>query len=284
MDSSLKEIRDRIAARKEELDITYQDIADRTGMSKSTIQRYVTGDIGNLGLDKLKILASALEVSPSYLMGWEDPNIEFVDLSKSVLIPVVGSIPAGVPLQYLVLTNSLKKAKEAVDAGCIVLTEDYTIPLHMDSIRGVVDATGNPVFGARLAVDSIDAGKDFITLNVETDSVIGPTLLERAQEKGVIYTGSAGDEPGAIVELSEFALGIGFDLLVVGKGKNNALNRYAVEEDVAEEAKAKGLSPRILTSFVDATNTMIELTCAGNALGFIPDVPGKIRTYPNKII
>ena len=76
------------------------------------------------------------------------------------------------------------------------------------------------------------------------------------------------------MELSEFALGIGFDLLVVGKGKNNALNRYAVEEDVAEEAKAKGLSPRILTSFVDATNTMIELTCAGNALGFIPDVPG----------
>ena len=94
-------------------------------------------------------------------------------------------LAAGVPLQYLVLTNSLKKAKEAVDAGCIVLTEDYTIPLHMDSIRGVVDATGNPVFGARLAVDSIDAGKDFITLNVRRILLSVPHCLKGHKKRAL---------------------------------------------------------------------------------------------------
>lgn len=72
MGNSLKDIRKRILDRKEELNLSYQDLSDRTGLSKSTLQRYTTGDIGNLGLDKLELLAKALEVSPSYLMGWED--------------------------------------------------------------------------------------------------------------------------------------------------------------------------------------------------------------------
>ena len=102
MDNSLEKIRNRISVRKDELNLSYQDMSDKTGLSKSTLQRYVTGDIGNLGLDKLEMLAKALDVSPSYLMGWEEhSNIKPIDLSDSISIPVVGRIPAGVPLEAI---------------------------------------------------------------------------------------------------------------------------------------------------------------------------------------
>lgn len=38
-------------------------------------------------------------------------------------------------------------------------------------------------------------------LNVEADVVIGPILNKFAQNAGVVYTGTAGDEPGVVKEL-----------------------------------------------------------------------------------
>ncbi|OEF96162.1 hypothetical protein BHF68_10270 [Desulfuribacillus alkaliarsenatis] len=52
------------------LNLSYQDLAEKTGISKSTLQRYETGAIKSLGVDKLEILAEALKTTPAYLMGW----------------------------------------------------------------------------------------------------------------------------------------------------------------------------------------------------------------------
>ncbi|WP_317722951.1 helix-turn-helix domain-containing protein [Clostridium tetani] len=68
---NMKEIINRIKTRRNELMLSYQDLADKTGLSKSTLQRYETGAIKNMPLDKLDVLAKALNVSPAYLMGWE---------------------------------------------------------------------------------------------------------------------------------------------------------------------------------------------------------------------
>ncbi|BDR86086.1 helix-turn-helix transcriptional regulator [Clostridium tetani] len=73
---NMKEIINRIKTRRNELMLSYQDLANKTGLSKSTLQRYETGAIKNMPIDKLDILAKALNVSPAYLMGWEEslPN------------------------------------------------------------------------------------------------------------------------------------------------------------------------------------------------------------------
>ncbi|WP_243238901.1 helix-turn-helix domain-containing protein [Clostridium botulinum] len=71
-EQSMIEIINRIKSRRNELMLSYQDLADKTGLSKSTLQRYETGSIKNMPLDKLGILAKALNVSPAYLMGWEE--------------------------------------------------------------------------------------------------------------------------------------------------------------------------------------------------------------------
>ena len=68
----MQDIINRIKERRIELDMSYQDLSDKTGISKSTLQRYETGFIKNLSIDKLEILAKALRVSPGYLMGWEE--------------------------------------------------------------------------------------------------------------------------------------------------------------------------------------------------------------------
>lgn len=68
----INDIVKRIKNRRSELMLSYQDLADKTGLNKSTLQRYETGTIKNMPLDKLEVLANALEISPAYLMGWQD--------------------------------------------------------------------------------------------------------------------------------------------------------------------------------------------------------------------
>lgn len=72
----MKNIIAKIKKRRTDLNMSYQELANKTGLSKSTLQRYETGAIKNMPIDKLEILASALNVSPAYLMGWENTNIK----------------------------------------------------------------------------------------------------------------------------------------------------------------------------------------------------------------
>lgn len=91
----------RIKKRRLELEYSFQDLADKTNMSKSTLQRYETGAIRNLPLDKLEVLASALQTTPSYLMGWEDTTEEPKPKRKGIAIPVLGHVAAGIPIEMI---------------------------------------------------------------------------------------------------------------------------------------------------------------------------------------
>lgn len=96
-------IMQRISDRRKELDMSYQTLSDKTGISKSSLQRYETGYIKNMPLDKLKIMASALNCSPSYLMGWDntsqgDSIHSNKPVNKTRLIPLVGTVACGNPI------------------------------------------------------------------------------------------------------------------------------------------------------------------------------------------
>ena len=66
------EFKDLIKTRRLEIGKTLEEIGNIVGVSKTTVQRWESGDIANLRRDKIAQLAIALEVSPAYLMGWED--------------------------------------------------------------------------------------------------------------------------------------------------------------------------------------------------------------------
>ena len=198
----------------------------------------------------------------------------------------IALIDSGISEDKIINTDSYDEAYEALNKGFVVVSSNYRLAYKLLQITAVVDATGNPPFGAELAAKSIQYHKHFITLNVECDAVVGPILYDMAKKAGVVYTGIAGDEPGSIIDLCDFAYGIGLEILVAAKGKNNPLDNYANAEILKDQAKEKGLSPRMLTSFVDGTNTMIELNSVCNCLGFLPDTFGchGITTSPETAV
>ncbi|AZV58858.1 helix-turn-helix transcriptional regulator [Clostridium sp. AWRP] len=68
------EINEKIKSRREELGLTLQEIGEYLGVSKATVQRYESGEIKNLKLGTIEKLAQVLKISPSYLMGWDEPE------------------------------------------------------------------------------------------------------------------------------------------------------------------------------------------------------------------
>ena len=85
----------RIQQRRKELGLSYQELADSTGISKSTLQRYETGSIKNIPLDKLDVLAEGLQTTALFILGkTEQNNAEFID-TGICRVPVFDSVSAG---------------------------------------------------------------------------------------------------------------------------------------------------------------------------------------------
>jgi predicted homoserine dehydrogenase-like protein len=166
------------------------------------------------------------------------------------------------------------KADELIGNGRYIATHSTELLLQLNNLDVIVEATGIPEIGARVCYQTIQAGKHIVNMNVEADATIGYYLGTLAKEKGVVYTLAAGDEPGSIKEIFDFADALGFEIVTVGKGKNNPLDRTANPDHVAKKAKANKMSAKMLASFVDGTKTMVEMTSIGNATGFAPEVRG----------
>jgi predicted homoserine dehydrogenase-like protein len=171
-------------------------------------------------------------------------------------------------------SKTSEKIDQTVKKGKIIVSDDLDILFALDCVDIIIDATGNPRAGAYIVYNAVLHKKHIVTLNVETDAVIGPGLKKLADEAGVIYTVSAGDEPSALKELYDFADALGLEIIAAGKGKNNPLDRYANPKTLRDYAQSKGSSPRMMTSFVDGTKSMIEMACLSNSTGLVPDCRG----------
>lgn len=81
------DIHKRIKSRREECQLTVEEVASALGVSRSTIYRYESSEILNIGLDKLEPLARVLHTTPEYLMGWTDDPIDYDDGELIAEIP-----------------------------------------------------------------------------------------------------------------------------------------------------------------------------------------------------
>ncbi|MGQ9780332.1 MAG: NAD(P)H-dependent oxidoreductase [Bacillota bacterium] len=181
---------------------------------------------------------------------------------------------AGYARADIIEAKTPREADEAARRGRPVVTEDGFLLTKMDEVDVLIEATGNPGVGARLAWEAITNGKHIVMMNVETDVTVGPILNRLARQVGVVYTLSAGDEPGAIMELYDFCDALGLRVVCAGKGKNNPVNFDATPDMYAEEAARRDLTPEMLVEFIDGSKTMIEMAAVANATGLVPDVPG----------
>lgn len=181
---------------------------------------------------------------------------------------------AGINDADVAVPENIGGADQALDEGKYLALTDTDLLCEVKGLDVIVDATGVPEVGALVAVKAIENKKHIVMLNVEADITVGVYLNKLAGENGVVYTGSAGDEPGAIMELYDFADALGFNIVGAGKGKNNPLNLDANPDSVAQAAAEKKSNPKMIASFQDGTKTMVEMNAVANATGFLPDKPG----------
>ncbi len=174
---------------------------------------------------------------------------------------------AGVPDDQIVETDDSDVADESLRSGCRIVTRHADLLPQLTGVEAIVEATGVPDIGARIAWASILGRKHIVLLNVEADVTVGPLLKRMADAAGVVYTGAAGDEPAATLELWTFARTLGLEVICAGKGKNNPLDRSATPETVSARAREVGTAPKMLCSFVDGTKTMVEMAALANATG-----------------
>ncbi|MBA7578677.1 hypothetical protein ES708_20542 [subsurface metagenome] len=98
-------------------------------------------------------------------------------------------------------TGMRKKINQLAGGDKIIVADDLAVLFVIDDVDVIVDATGSPEAGAYIASNAISSKKHIVTLNVEADVTIGPLLKKMADEAGVVYTVSAGDEPAALKDV-----------------------------------------------------------------------------------
>lgn len=208
-------------------------------------------------------------------------QMELMDGMKAIAVTDVvpgrskaAFLEADVKAEIVKEVENASGADDAISKGFRAALSSTEELLKISSLDIIVESTGIPEVGAQVCSNAIKAGKHVVNMNVEADATIGYYLGQKAKEAGVVYSLAAGDEPGSIKELYDFADALGFEILAVGKGKNNLLNRASNPTSVSEKAEKKKMSPKMLASFEDGTKTMVEMTSIANAIGFEPEVRG----------
>src|SRR5688572_25722675 len=166
---------------------------------------------------------------------------------------------------------------DAARSGKTHVTDDTEAMIAYPGIEVIVEATGDPKTGIRLATKAIDNGKHIVMVNVEADALAGPLLARRAKEAGVVYSLAWGDQPALVCEHVDWARACGFTIVAAGKGTRyhptyhqstpdtvwSILDRYMKFRD---EDRAS-INPKMFNSFVDGTKSGIEMTAICNATG-----------------
>lgn len=84
-------------------ELSYMELEKKTGIAKSSIQRYATGNTKKIPVDAVKLIADATNSSAAWIMGWEDKSE--IDYNKYDLkpihtkkFPMLGDIACGQPI------------------------------------------------------------------------------------------------------------------------------------------------------------------------------------------
>lgn len=187
-----------------EKEISYGELSEKTGIPKSALQRYATGQTEKIPIDRLDSIAKAIGTTPAYLMGWEDsstsripnhPNI--LSLPKMKEWKVLGGTACGEPI-YKDLDGETVLAPADIDA-------DFVFRCVGDSMIGARILDGDIVFVKNEYVDNgqiavvrigedytlkrIYRGEDYLELRAENPKY--PPIVIRGEQENAEIVGKA---------------------------------------------------------------------------------------------
>lgn len=129
----MSEISDRILKLIEKNDISYGELSKITGIPKSALQRYATGETEKIPITRIHLIAKALNCSPAYIMGWEDEAFDIYQydnirpMPKMKKVPRLGTIACGQPILA-------EQNIEDYDLADAELNCDFTLVCRGDSM------------------------------------------------------------------------------------------------------------------------------------------------------
>ena len=95
-------IGEKIKSLREQHNMTQTDIARRIGVATQTIFKYEKSIVTNIPLDTIENIANLFDVTPAYLMGWEDEpdtTLNSQVRTTAIRVPVLGKVVAGIPVE-----------------------------------------------------------------------------------------------------------------------------------------------------------------------------------------
>lgn len=121
----------RLKQLRDAKDFTQEDVGKMIGVTKATINRYETGEIDIKRTVAIK-LAEVFNVSPAYIMGWEDnQNIYSFDNIRPIKkkkFPILGEIACGKPIYCNEAYETYIEAAEDIQADfCLIAKGDSMI-------------------------------------------------------------------------------------------------------------------------------------------------------------
>lgn len=72
MPYSIQEVIKRLKECVEDSGLSYEQLEKKTGISRSSLQRYANGVTAKIPVDAIQAIADALNVKAEYILGWED--------------------------------------------------------------------------------------------------------------------------------------------------------------------------------------------------------------------
>ena len=189
---------------------------------------------------------------------------------------------SSVPGEDIRAVETVMGLDDAIHAGKPAIVEDGLLIPGCDLVDVVVEATGVPEVGARMAYETLTHNKHLVMVNVETDVTVGALLRRLADSAGVVYTLVDGDQPGVTMNMVEWARTLGFEVVAAGRGTvffgddragtpDTVPERFGFSGEMIER---RTINFKMYNSFRDGSKAQIEMTALANMAGLAPDVRG----------
>ena len=190
------DIGSKIKAARKAAHMGQAELGEAIGIGKSSISEWESGK-RSPDIDKVKDIAKVLNVTPAYLMGWDEPSPASRSLPAGLLpvvkrrIPIIGHVAAGVPIMA-------EREYEEYEDDTYCISCDYVLRVEGDSMEprvldgDIVYIRQQPdVDDGQIAVVGVD---DSVTLKVVYHLPNGLQLVSlNPKYKPMIYTQSNTD-------------------------------------------------------------------------------------------
>ncbi|HWQ98893.1 MAG TPA: S24 family peptidase [Clostridia bacterium] len=136
----------RMKEKREQRQMTLDELSKLVGVTRQTLSRYETGVINNIPSDMIESISNALRTTPAQLMGWDDdgkfdvfslPGV--LPVPRMVKKPLLGAIACGDPILAVQNLDGYVDTPEGIHC-------DFALRCKGDSMVGARIHDGDVVY------------------------------------------------------------------------------------------------------------------------------------------